>query len=76
MLRQRFLGLICKAIAGELTAWGANALSTLALVLLLDQFTRQIWRGMTMACVSYAQTLAPNRLVAELAFLPTPGSWF
>ena len=49
LLRQRFLGLSRSAIAGELGAWTAEPPSALALVLLLDQFPRQIWRGSAMA---------------------------
>jgi hypothetical protein len=44
LVRDRFLGLTRQAIAGELAAWTAEATGGLALVLLLDQFPRQIWR--------------------------------
>ena len=44
LLRERFLDLTRQAIAGELDAWGTGAAGGLALVLLLDQFPRQIWR--------------------------------
>ena len=43
-LQHRFLGLTRQAAAGELAAWGEEPESVLALVLLLDQFPRQIWR--------------------------------
>jgi len=49
LLRQRFLELSQRAIAGELDAWSAEATEGLALELLLDQFPRQIWREMAMA---------------------------
>lgn len=49
LLRERFLGLTRRAIAGELGAWGTEAVGGLALVLLLDQFPRQIWRDTAMA---------------------------
>jgi uncharacterized protein (DUF924 family) len=45
LLRERFLALTRQATAGELDAWGTEAPGGLALVLLLDQFPRQIWRG-------------------------------
>jgi len=41
---ERFLGLTRRSIAGELDAWSAEPTGALALVLLLDQFPRQIWR--------------------------------
>ena len=49
LLPQRFLGLTRRAIAGVLDAWSAEATAGLALVLLLDQFPRQIWRDTAMA---------------------------
>ena len=45
IVRDRFAALVEKALAGELQAWADNPSSGLALVLLLDQFSRQIWRG-------------------------------
>lgn len=44
-LRQRFLGLHERAAQGELAAWRGEAESALALVLLLDQFPRNAFRG-------------------------------
>ena len=49
LLRERFLVLTGRAIASELDAWGTEAAGGLALVLLLDQFPRQIWRDTAMA---------------------------
>jgi uncharacterized protein (DUF924 family) len=58
LLQQRFLGLTRHAIAGELDVWIAEAPSALALVLLLDQFPRQIWRDTAMAFAGDGQALA------------------
>ena len=58
LLRERFLGLTRRAIAGELDAWGTEAAGGLALVLLLDQFPRQIWRDTAMAFAGDPQALA------------------
>jgi uncharacterized protein (DUF924 family) len=58
LLRHRFLGLTRQAIAGELEAWRAEASTALALVLLLDQFPRQIWRDTAMAFAGDPQALA------------------
>ena len=45
-IRSRFLPLVQNGISGELGSWQENdARSCLALIIVLDQFTRQIWRG-------------------------------
>ncbi|MFN9661319.1 MAG: DUF924 family protein [Cyanobacteriota bacterium] len=44
--------------AGELNAWGTEAAGSLALMLLLDQFPRQIWRDTARAFPGDSQTLA------------------
>ncbi|MGG6237053.1 DUF924 family protein [Nodosilinea sp. AN01ver1] len=44
-IRQRFLGDVERAIAGELDTWRSQPRSCLALVLLLDQFPRNLFRG-------------------------------
>ena len=40
-----FAALVKRALAGQLEAWADTPSGGLALVLLLDQFSRQIWRG-------------------------------
>ena len=62
LLRERFLGLTRRAIAGELDAWGTEAAGGLALVLLLDQFPRQIWRDTAMAFAGDPQALALSQM--------------
>jgi uncharacterized protein (DUF924 family) len=47
-----------RAIAGELDAWSAGPSEALALVLLLDQFPRQIWRDTAMAFAGDPQAQA------------------
>jgi uncharacterized protein (DUF924 family) len=44
-LRERFLSLHERAARGDLSAWRSEAESALALVLLLDQFPRNAFRG-------------------------------
>ena len=44
-IRRRFLGLHEAAAAGKLSAWESNAEGALALLLLLDQFPRNMFRG-------------------------------
>ena len=43
-MRQRFASLVAKAAAGELTDWQATPSGRLALILLTDQFPRNIYR--------------------------------
>lgn len=45
MLRQRFGALLERAARGELDAWTATARGALALVVLLDQLSRNVHRG-------------------------------
>jgi uncharacterized protein (DUF924 family) len=58
LLRERFLGLTRQAIAGELGRWSETPQGGLALVLLLDQFPRQLWRESAMAFAGDGQALA------------------
>ncbi|HZO17155.1 MAG TPA: DUF924 family protein [Polyangiaceae bacterium] len=44
-VRERFGAAVEAALAGELDGWALEARSRLALVLLLDQFTRNVYRG-------------------------------
>ena len=46
-IRRRFLKLHEAAAAGKLTAWEASAQGALALLILLDQFPRNMFRGQT-----------------------------
>jgi uncharacterized protein (DUF924 family) len=64
-VRERFITLVRGAIAGELDGWGAAPESGLALVLLLDQFPRQIWRGSAMAFAGDGQALALSLAAVE-----------
>jgi uncharacterized protein (DUF924 family) len=45
-IRERFSGLVERACKGELDAWTATPRGTLALIILLDQFTRNVYRGL------------------------------
>ena len=60
LVRQRFHGLSGQAIAGELDNWSAEPGGALALVLLLDQFPRQIWRDTADAFAGDPLALAPS----------------
>lgn len=69
LLQPSFLGLPRRAIAGELGAWGPEAVGSLVLVLLLDQFPRQIWRDTAMAFTGDPQALALSPKAVELGWL-------
>ncbi len=57
-LRDRFGALCAQALAGELAAWGEDPGRGLALMLLLDQVPRQLWREQPRAFAGDAAALA------------------
>lgn len=57
-IRRRFLPLHEAAAAGKLTGWEAGAEGTLALLILLDQFPRNMFRGQARAFASDPLALA------------------
>jgi uncharacterized protein (DUF924 family) len=65
LLRERFLGLTRQAIAGELGPWSETPQSGLALVLLLDQFPRQLWRESAMAFAGDGPALALSQQAVD-----------
>jgi uncharacterized protein (DUF924 family) len=56
--RARFGHLVEQAIAGELDEWMATDDGLVALIILLDQFTRNIYRGTALAFAGDPQALA------------------
>lgn len=60
-IARRFGALIEQALAGELDAWAAAPASALARVILLDQFTRNTFRGSARAFAGDVQALAAAR---------------
>jgi len=64
-VRRRFLGTHEAAASGKLTAWEQNAQGALALLILLDQYPRNMFRGQARAFAT--DTLA--RAVASRAIL-------
>src|ERR1700691_699039 len=65
-LRCRFLGLWRKAAAGELSCWEATDDGVLALVIVLDQFPRNMFRGDARVYSSDALALGvANRAIAR-----------
>lgn len=57
-IRQRFGALIGQARAGQLDAWAHTPLGRLALVLVLDQFSRNAFRGLSASFAADPQALA------------------
>lgn len=57
-IRARFAPLVLQAIAGELSAWRSTAQGRLAEIMVLDQFSRNIYRGSPQAFAQDAQALA------------------
>jgi uncharacterized protein (DUF924 family) len=60
-IRERFAPLIERALRGELEAWDATPLGALAQILLLDQFTRNVFRDTPRAFAGDARALAAAR---------------
>lgn len=58
VFRERFLPLHEAAVRGELQSWASYAQGVLALVILLDQFPRNAFRGTARMYASDAQALA------------------
>jgi len=57
-IRQQFGALVQQAVAGGLREWEADTQGALARVLLLDQFTRNIWRDTAQAFAGDHEALA------------------
>jgi len=64
-IRNRFLGIHESAAAGKLTVWESTAQGALALLILLDQFPRNMFRGdaRTFATDPMARAIAAGALV-------------
>jgi uncharacterized protein (DUF924 family) len=69
LVRERFLGLTRQAIAGELGRWSETPQGGLALVLLLDQFPRQLWRESAMAFAGDGPALALSQQALHRGWL-------
>jgi uncharacterized protein (DUF924 family) len=69
LLRQRFLDLTHQAIAGELGPWSESPQDALALLLLLDQFPRQLWRDTARAFAGDPRALALSLKAVQLGWV-------
>lgn len=75
-IKQRFGGLIEDALADRLTAWGESALARLARILLLDQFTRNVYRDTPKAFSGDALALQLSLSLLDTETLEPLQSWF
>ncbi len=57
--------LIPRAIAGDLRAWAAKPEGAVAQILVLDQFTRNVYRGSAQAFAGDARALAAARALVD-----------
>ena len=65
-IRERFGALVERALRGELEAWGDEPRSSLAQILVLDQFTRNAFRGSARSFAGDARALAAaSRMVGS-----------
>jgi uncharacterized protein (DUF924 family) len=67
-IRQRFGGLLDKAVAGDLDHWAKSPDGALALILLCDQFSRNMHRRTAKAFSGDAKALATARLALARAY--------
>jgi len=73
LLRTRFLPLLLQASAGELYSWRTTARGRLAEIIVLDQFSRNIFRGTPQAFSQDAQALALSQEAVAAGSLPELG---
>jgi uncharacterized protein (DUF924 family) len=67
-IRHRFLATWERAARGEVERWQATPLASLALVVVLDQFPRNMFRGTARSFASDSQALAAARGTIERKF--------
>jgi uncharacterized protein (DUF924 family) len=73
-IRDRFETLVERALNGEISGWAATTDGTLAAIVVLDQFTRNVFRGTPRAFAGDAQALTlARKLVASGADRTLPG---
>lgn len=68
LIRQRFLNVHTRAKQGELSPWRSSAKGCLAEIIVLDQFSRNLFRGTADAFASDAQALALANEALEKGF--------
>ena len=72
MIENRFSSAIENAIAGNLGNWEESETGCLALIILLDQFTRNVFRDTPRAFAGDKRALALSQLCCEKDYLTNP----
>lgn len=80
LVRSRFGSLVERAATGELAAWADSPRRRLSLILLLDQFPRQVYRGSERAFATDREalqlTLSGMQSAADAALMPVERIFF
>ena len=72
IIENRFSSVIEDAIAGKLGSWGESESGCLALIILLDQFTRNVFRDTPRAFAVDERALALSQLCCNKDYLTNP----
>jgi uncharacterized protein (DUF924 family) len=72
MIENRFLIAIENALAGKLGNWEESETGCLALIILLDQFTRNVFRDTPQAFAGDKRALALSQLCCDKDYLTNP----
>ena len=72
MIKNRFLIAIENALAGKLRNWEESETGCLALIILLDQFTRNVFRDTPQAFAGDKRALALSQLCCDKDYLTNP----
>lgn len=70
-IRERYATTIEAAARGELDGWGEHPHSALALVIVLDQFPRNVWRGTAQAFSCDGHALRVSQAAIGAGFMST-----
>ena len=72
MIENRFSSAIENAMAGKLDSWEESETGCLALIILLDQFTRNVFRDTPRAFAGDKRALALSQLCCDKDYLTNP----
>ena len=72
MIENRFSSAIENAIAGKMDSWEESETGCLALIILLDQFTRNVFRNTPRAFAGDKRALALSQLCCNKDYLTNP----
>ena len=72
MIEKRFSGAIEDAVEGRLESWEESEKGCLALIILLDQFTRNVFRDTPRSFIGDNRALALSQLCCNKDYLTNP----